>query len=181
MNPYAYSRSYGTPRSSLASLPGSAILIVVVLVVMVRLLIGRLNHARIREYLQDKEDARDIVITWKPFGAGWFGEKDSVIYQVQYTARNGDVHEAVCKTGMFSGVYFTEDSIISLGRRSQPDASSAESAPSSISRELPPSLTTGNQIDVENLLAENRRLREENERLRTRFYKSPRDGGEDAS
>ena len=54
----------------------------------------------------------DIDKSWDPFGPGWFGEKDSRIYEIVYRDRDGRVHRDHVKTSMMSGVYLTNDRIV---------------------------------------------------------------------
>lgn len=50
--------------------------------------------------------------SWDPFGPGWFGEKESRIYQIVYRDRDGRTHRAHVKTSMLSGVYLSNDHIV---------------------------------------------------------------------
>ncbi len=109
-----------------------------------RLGAGNMDRNRIADYIQGS-GGRIIEITWSPFGPGWFGEKSDRIYCVRYVDRDGDEHEAHCKTSLFTGVYLTEDSITRHAR--------GESLAS------PPSETAA-------LEQENQRLRQELARLR---------------
>jgi hypothetical protein len=106
----------------------------------VRLLAGGADNGRIENYVRER-GGRLISCNWAPFGKGWFGEKSDRIYSIRYRDADGHEHEASCKTSMFSGVYFTEDRIISHAPARPPTTQS-------ISR-------------VEMLEEENRRLREE--------------------
>ena len=90
-------------------------------------------------------------IGWAPFGPGWFGEKSDRIYEVHYTDRDGNKHQAYAKTSMMTGVYFTEDSVVEYANRPV-DAQ-----------------------EVETLEDENARLRMEIERLK----REKGDGGSD--
>lgn len=53
--------------------------------------------------------------SWDPFGPGWFGEKESRIYQIVYRDRDGRTHRAHVKTSMLSGVYLSNDHIVEDG------------------------------------------------------------------
>lgn len=110
----------------------------VIVAIFIRLLAGGMDHDRVRRYVESR-GGRVIDAAWSPLGPGWFGEKNERIYSVRYFDRDGNEHEAHCKTSMWSGVYFTEDRIVRYARRDDPDQSLKE---------------------------ENRRLREELARLR---------------
>lgn len=117
------------------------VFLVVGLALMFRLFAGSLDHNRVEDYIASR-GGRVLEKHWNPFGRGWFGEKDSRIYSVRYQDREGNVHEATCKTSLFSGVYFTEDRIVGTGERA----------------------VAGRQIG--DLEEENRRLREELQKLK---------------
>lgn len=149
--------------------------VVIAAAVLIRLVAGKLNHARIREYITG-QGGTVLGITWHPFGNGWFGEKDSVIYGVRYRDREGNIHDATCKTGMFSGVYFTNDNIISRARRSEPrqEATRHHSSIPEPSPENTPS-PSAPATDAAALAFENRRLREENQQLRAELERLRKD------
>jgi len=87
------------------------VLVVVILAVVLRLVAGSLDGERVERYLQSQGYTL-IDKSWDPFGPGWFGEKDSRIYEVVYRDRAGRVHRAHVKTSMMSGVYLTNDRIV---------------------------------------------------------------------
>ena len=120
----------------------AAIFIVVIgAVVLLRLAAGQMDGGRIDEYIRS-EGGHILERHWTPFGRGWFGDRDMRIYEVRYVDREGNVHDATCKTSMWGGVYFTEDTV-SGGVRG-----------------------AGKDSAAQTLLEENRRLREELERLK---------------
>ena len=119
------------------------IFFVIGLVVLFRLLAGGLDSDRVREYVESR-GGRLLESHWAPFGTGWFGTKNERIYEVRYLDKDGNEHEATCKTSMMAGVYWTEDKIVRYARQEEP----AEPA------------------ETGSLEEENRRLREEIERLR---------------
>jgi len=121
--------------------PVLLVIVLVGLAVALRLLAGAFDRHRIHVYVGAR-GGRVLSIRWNPFGRGWFGEKDSRIYEVRFRDLDGTVHRTTCKTGLFSGVYFTEDAILRRPARSDPDAGGTP------------------------LLEENRRLRWEIERLK---------------
>jgi hypothetical protein len=54
-----------------------------------------LDKTRITDYVRER-GGRIVSITWAPFGAGWFGEKNSRIYEV---VQDVDVHRRVLDRG----------------------------------------------------------------------------------
>ncbi len=93
---------------------GVVIVGVIVLAVIFRLIAGSFDGERVESYLREM-NCELIDRSWDPFGPGWFGEKDSRIYQVVYRDHAGNVHRAHVKTSMLSGVYLTNDEIIEAG------------------------------------------------------------------
>ena len=89
-----------------------AILAVVGIGLAMRLVAGSLDHERIRSYIQAR-GGRVASIHWSPFGRGWFGDKHNRIYEVAYHDAQGRAHAATCKTSFWSGVYWTEDRMLS--------------------------------------------------------------------
>jgi hypothetical protein len=144
---------------------GTGILCLIVGVIgvglMFRLLAGNMDHQRIRDYIQS-HGGRVLSCAWSPFGRGWFGEKSDRIYEVSYLDKDGNQHQATCKTSMWTGVYWTEDRIVLYASR-QPEAELEEQEHFR---------ATGNPWDrladrsPEELEEENRRLRAELERLK---------------
>jgi hypothetical protein len=113
------------------------------LAIFVIWLIARgMDTDRVKEYIEAR-GGKLLEKHWAPFGKGWFGEKSDRIYEVRYLDKNGNEHQASCKTSLWSGVYWTEDTIVKYARRAEEDSPS-----------------------VASLEEENRRLRQENERLR---------------
>jgi hypothetical protein len=92
----------------------------VVLALVIRLLAGGMDGDRVRSYIEQR-GGRMLSSGWAPFGKGWFGEKSDRIYEVHYLDQDGNEHQATCKTSLFTGVYFTEDRIVSYGERRPPD------------------------------------------------------------
>ncbi len=83
---------------------------IALVVIGVRLAAGSMDRDRIAGYVQER-GGRVVSINWAPFGVGWFGEKNSRIYEVVYYDTSGNQHFASCKTSIWSGVYWTEDRI----------------------------------------------------------------------
>ena len=115
-------------------------IIFIALVIFFRFVVGGFDHDRVDSYIS-KRGGRIINKNWSPFGTGWFGEKDSRIYELTYEDSDGNIHEATCKTSMMSGVYFTEDRIVNYNYKVNTD-------------------------NISSIAAENKRLREEIERLK---------------
>ena len=82
-----------------------------------RLMAGGLDGDRVERYVRD-QGWELVDRSWDPFGPGWFGEKNSRIYQIVYRDQRGDLHRAHVKTSMLSGVYLTRDQIV---ERAAPD------------------------------------------------------------
>src|SRR5262245_53507112 len=112
----------------------------IILAIVIWLVARGLDTDRVKAYIESR-GGRLLEKHWAPFGPGWFGEKSDRIYQVRYVDRDGNEHLAHCKTSMWTGVYFTEDRIVKYAER--PPGERAAS-----------------------LEEENRRLREELERLK---------------
>lgn len=119
--------------------------LVLLVIVGIRLAAGGLDRTRVKEYVESR-GGQVIETTWEPFGPGWFGEKSDRIYSVHYRDRDGNEHRAHCKTSMWTGVYFTQDSVV---KRAAGDEAQARRS-----------------VTRESLEEENRRLRAELEELK---------------
>ena len=126
--------------------PAFVVVIFIVIAIIIRLLAGSMDGDRVRAYIEER-GGRLISSGWAPFGKGWFGEKSDRIYEVRYLDSEGNEHEASCKTSMFTGVYFTEDRIVRHAR---------------------PATQAPDATHLTDLARENRRLRDELERLKGR-------------
>lgn len=87
------------------------IIVFIALAICIRLLAGSFDGERVEKYVRDM-GCELIDKSWDPFGLGWFGEKDSRIYEIVYRDREGRVHRAHVKTSMMSGVYLTNDHVV---------------------------------------------------------------------
>jgi hypothetical protein len=83
------------------------LLILVAIGIAWRLVVDKLDRARIREDIATRGGTVGDI-TWKPFGRGWFGEKSDRIYEVIWRDAEGQPHVSNCKTSMWSGVYWNE-------------------------------------------------------------------------
>ena len=88
----------------------------IALAILIRLAAGDMDEDRVRAYIKER-GGRLISSGWAPFGKGWVGERSDRIYEVRFVDCDGNEHEATCKTSMYTGVYFTEDRIVSSGER----------------------------------------------------------------
>ena len=91
---------------------------VIVLIVFIRLIAGSVDHDRVDQYIAER-GGRVIHKQWNPFGKGWFGSENERIYEIRYLDKDGNVHQATCKTSMLSGVYFTEDQIVNYAQKNK--------------------------------------------------------------
>ena len=120
--------------------PIPIVLAIAAAAITLRVFAGALDTDRVRAYVE-AQGGKVLAKHWTPFGRGWFGSQNERIYRVRYQDAAGEVHEATCKTSAFAGVYFTQDRVVSSG---------AETA----------------AAETEDLVAENRALRAELDRLK---------------
>jgi hypothetical protein len=134
--------------------------LIILVVLGIRVLAGSFDKGRVETYIQENGH-KLLDIQWSPLGPGWFGEKDSRIYRIQYRDSSGNRHEAYAKTSMMTGVYLTEDRIVE------------SPFPSSVSRRacpIPePNLSGESFSDDDKLERKARLLEEENDWLRQRI------------
>lgn len=120
-----------------------------------------LDRERIATYLTTKGAAVDSI-KWKPFGAGWFDDRANAVYHVTYRDRKGAVHMAYCKTGIFTGVYFTDDTIVASLAPEDSQSSDGSLSPSPLSADTVAKRDAGASLQTERekgLLLENIRLK----------------------
>ncbi|CAA6678148.1 MULTISPECIES: hypothetical protein [unclassified Lentimonas] len=84
----------------------------IIIAILFRLAAGSFDGDRVKGYIENTLGGELIDQSWAPFGPGWYGEKDSRIYEIIYKDRAGATHRANVKTSMLSGVYLTNDTII---------------------------------------------------------------------
>ena len=135
--------------------------------VLFRLAAGSMDGNRVDDYVRSR-GGKLISKHWSPFGRGWFGEKDSRIYEIEYIDADGNRHQATCKTSMLSGVYLTEDRIV--GRVSQKEIrkNKRKEAHSVNERDYVESHETNDThaADIDELTMENLQLQEEIRQLK---------------
>jgi hypothetical protein len=91
---------------------------VIFLLVVIRLAAGGLDHDRVDEYISSR-GGRMIDRKWNPFGTGWVSAQNDRIYEVRYIDKDGNIHEATCKTSLLGGVYFTQDEIVEYAEKTK--------------------------------------------------------------
>lgn len=85
---------------------------VIILAIVIRLAAGSFDGDRVKAYVEQTLKGELLDQSWDPLGPGWFGEKDSRIYEIIYKDQDGNTHRANVKTSMMSGVYLTNDVVI---------------------------------------------------------------------
>lgn len=96
-----------------------AVFVVFIIIAVVGWMISRvMDSDRVESYLGER-GGQLLEKRWSPFGRGWYGDTNRV-YEVRYLDRDGNEHQATCKTSLFSGVYWTDDEIVKYAKR--PDA-----------------------------------------------------------
>jgi len=117
--------------------------IFIVLAILIRVAAGSFDGDRVEQYIRSMGGTL-IDKSWDPFGPGWFGEKESRIYQIVYRDRAGYIHRAHVKTSTFSGVYLTNDHIV---QNPQPPRVHGTQSPPALPQhsvsQTPPALPTG--------------------------------------
>lgn len=102
--------------------PVGVVVIVIFFAIVVRLAAGSFDGDRVKAYVEQTLKGELLGQSWDPLGPGWFGEKDSRIYEIIYKDRDGNTHRANVKTSMMSGVYLTNDVVI---ERAQPQGATS--------------------------------------------------------
>ena len=92
--------------------PVGIVVIFIIIAIVVRLAAGSFDGDRVKAYVEQTLKGELLDQSWDPLGPGWFGEKDSRIYEIIYKDRDGHTHRANVKTSMMSGVYLTNDVVI---------------------------------------------------------------------
>lgn len=140
------------------------VMFVVGVIVAIRLVLGSADRYRVEEYIQNR-GGRVIETHWNPLGPGWFGSQHERIYDVRYEDRDGRMHDAVCKTSMLAGVYFTEDRVVASAEYGRGAQAGREGRP--LGTDAGEDSDTDLAAHRASLLAEeNHRLRAEIERLK---------------
>jgi hypothetical protein len=87
--------------------PGMAWIVAIVTIWLVtRVIGGRWDRQRIAEYVVS-HGGSVVSVEWRPLGSGCVGERGIRSYHVTYRTPNGKTVRRICKTGLFSGVYWT--------------------------------------------------------------------------
>jgi len=85
----------------------SAVLLAIVAALAIRIAMHFFDKARIKDEVEAK-GGRIVSINWKPFGRGWFFERNERHYNVTYRDRSGATISTTCKTSLFTGVYWAD-------------------------------------------------------------------------
>ncbi len=115
--------------------PFVLVISVLLLGLFFRLIAGGFDGERVERYVSDRGWTL-LDRSWQPFGPGWFGEKDSRIYQIVFRDEHGDTRRAHVKTSMLSGVYLTDDHVVERAARDEPAAAKISSEEASSQVEL---------------------------------------------
>lgn len=78
------------------------VFLVIIFLIFLHYLYDKSNRKNIHRYFLKKK-IQVVDIEWRPFGPGWFGDKNW-IYKVTYT-KNNEINSTYAKTGLFSRVY----------------------------------------------------------------------------
>ena len=142
-------------------------LFVVGIAIVIRLIAGSMDGDRVDDYVRTR-GGKLISKHWSPFGRGWFGEKDSRIYEIEYIDADGNRHQATCKTSMLSGVYMTEDRIVGRASQKEIRANDREETYPADEYEHDESFEHNDihATDFDELVAENLQLQEEIRQLK---------------
>jgi len=73
----------------------------------IRIVMHFVDKSRIKGEVEAK-GGKSISISWNPFGRGWFFEKNERHYSVTYTDRSGATVSTICKTSLFTGIYWAD-------------------------------------------------------------------------
>ncbi len=93
---------------------GGAIFLAFIAFAILFTIVGRfMDTDRVNQHVEER-GGRLLEKRWTPFGKGWYGDNNR-IYTVRYVDRDGNEHQATCKTNLFSGVYWTDDTIVRYG------------------------------------------------------------------
>ena len=101
------------------------IALVIIIAIVFRLFAGSMDGERVNEYIE-RRGGELLEMHWAPFGTGWFGAKSDRIYEIRFRDHDGNICAATAKTSLFTGVYFTEDRIVSWA---QPPEASTDANP----------------------------------------------------
>ena len=98
----------------------SLFLLAVPLVIFVWVLIVHLDKNRVRRYIEQRGNIV-VSITWRMFGHGWMSENHedgggNRIYEVEYNDLYGNLKHVWSKTAVMSGVFLSEDTVISIAK-----------------------------------------------------------------
>lgn len=99
---------------------------IIALVVFISLKLACMNEERVRAYFQER-GGKLIHMENDERESRWTRKYQIFIPWIRYEDRDGNLHVARCKAGIFTGVYLTDDKIIRYGKAYEaPEASLAD-------------------------------------------------------
>ena len=87
------------------------ILLALLIGLAIRVVMHFVDKSRIKDEFESK-GGRVLSIAWNPFARGWFFEKNERHYVVHYADRSGQTVSTMCKTSLFTGVYWADEPLL---------------------------------------------------------------------
>ena len=95
------------------------LLAAILLLIIVRIILHFSDKNRITS-AAEKHSWKIIEIIWDPFAPGWFAETRERHYSVKYIDESGITKKRICKTSLFTGVYWRDDIFLITNLRIYP-------------------------------------------------------------
>ena len=83
-------------------------ILIILLLIIIQVVAIHLDKERIADAV-DKNKWNILGIVWKPFAPGWIGERNERQYEVTFIDENGVQKKRICKTSLFTGVYWRDE------------------------------------------------------------------------
>ena len=84
------------------------IILVLLFIIIVQVILILLDKDRIT-VAAEKHGWEILGIVWRPFAPGWIGERNERQYEVTFIDENGTQKKRICKTSLFTGVYWRDE------------------------------------------------------------------------
>ncbi len=81
--------------------------LIILLMGTVRVWMHFVDKRRVVEAANERGWQR-VEVHWEPFASGWFFEKGERHYRVLYRDEDGEAQDRICKTSLFTGVYWRD-------------------------------------------------------------------------